>query len=218
MLSRSVFEQTNLLQSDESRHVVDIIKDDLSSLLVIKEEDSCCTVRSIVSENSNMLDKNFDFDSQIFTSKVYQAALRSNMTKLLKGKGGQMTLHQEQHLDTFSRTASYTGCTRLNESEEDLQTVKIEKPAFWPTEDEALSSWPLVDGIGESSYIGFGTPNNRTSSLVLGHHRALTGHGDRNGGPIATNSLVQTSTANLPIDDLSEDNDSLLFRNIYVVQ
>lgn len=212
MLSRSVFEQTNLLQSDESRHIVDIIKDDLSSLLVIREEDSCCTVRSMVSENSNMLDKNFDFDSQIFSSKVYQAALRSNMSQLLKGKGGQKPLHREQHLDAFLRTASYTGYKRLNETEEDLQTVKIEKPAFRPTEDGALNSGLTTSG--ESSYIGLRTPNNTSSSLIRYFHGPFAGHDDRNGGPIATNSLVQTSTANLPIDDLSEDSDSQHMPNI----
>lgn len=214
MLSRSIFEQKNLLQSDESRHIVDIVKDDISSLLMIGDPDSCRTSRSIMFDNSNMLDKRFDFDRQIFGCRVYQAALRSNMSQLLIGKGDQRTLHREQHLDTSLGTTSSTSYKRLNDSKEDLQAIKIEKADFRPTEDETLNSWPLVDAIsyaivGTSSNVGFGTPNNRTSSPVSCYHSGLAGHDGRNGGPTVANPLVQKSTADAIKTIRANDNESL---------
>lgn len=82
----SLFEQRDLLQTDESRRIVNLIKDDMSSLLWLRDEDSHHSRISISTENSHMLNKIFDFDHEIFNSKVYQVAIRSNMRQALSKK------------------------------------------------------------------------------------------------------------------------------------
>ena len=93
--SRTTFEQTTLLQSDRSRHIVDVVRDDLSSLLVLRDNDSSRRSQSILSESSSRLNKKFDFDREILSSKVYQMAIQSNMRQPLSRKRNKLATHQE---------------------------------------------------------------------------------------------------------------------------
>ena len=58
----------------------------MSSLLWLRDADSCYSRGSIASESSKLLDRIFDFDREIFTSRVYQGAMRSNMNKMVHHK------------------------------------------------------------------------------------------------------------------------------------
>jgi hypothetical protein len=56
-------------------------------LLWLRDAESCGTYRSVVNENLKLIDTMFDFDREIFSSKVYRMATRSNMIQaLLDGK------------------------------------------------------------------------------------------------------------------------------------
>lgn len=79
LCSRSNFEQMNALRKRGSRHETTLVKEDTSSLLVIGDADFNYTDWTVSTGNSNFIDSRFDFDGEIFKSRVYQGALRSNM-------------------------------------------------------------------------------------------------------------------------------------------
>lgn len=74
-----------MLQSKENRHLFNLVKDDTSSLLWLRDAESCGTDRSVVNEKLELIDTEFDFDREIFSSKVYQMAARSSMIPALLG-------------------------------------------------------------------------------------------------------------------------------------
>ncbi|MCJ1388715.1 guanine nucleotide-binding protein subunit alpha [Xylographa bjoerkii] len=83
---RSLFEQAALLQDNESRRLINLVKEDTSSMLWLGEIASSYTRNSTITHSSNLLDTIFDFDREIFNSKAYQVALRSNMKQVLSQK------------------------------------------------------------------------------------------------------------------------------------
>lgn len=134
--SRSISEQNRLLQSDESRHIFQQVEDDKSSLLWLRDKDSCRTaVHSLVSESSDLSDLDFDFDREVFNSRAYRTAARANMREALsRTKKGKTVQREGSSLDDSVEDVE-SGCSI--EPEDDVQTV-IAEP-----ED----SWPLKDGI-----------------------------------------------------------------------
>lgn len=65
----------------ECRELLDRVKDDTSSLLWLKDSESIGTSRSMGSQNLETVNMMFSFDSEIFSSKVYRMATRSNMVR-----------------------------------------------------------------------------------------------------------------------------------------
>lgn len=62
--SRSLFEQQNLLQSEESRRTVSLVEDNMSSLLWLRDENSRHSRLSISTESSQVLDTRLGFDPE----------------------------------------------------------------------------------------------------------------------------------------------------------
>ncbi|MCJ1265924.1 hypothetical protein MMC22_005806 [Lobaria immixta] len=128
---RSLFEQRDLLQSDESRRIVNQIGDDKSSLLWLRDVNSNHSRTSISTENSQMLDTIFDFDREIFNSKAYQAAIRSNMRQALSNKADTIAKRDRLPLDTLTDALDHV---QLDDSE-DVQTVR----------EQSLSPFAILD-------------------------------------------------------------------------
>ena len=84
MYSRSQSEQTSLLQNSSNREIITKVRDETSSLLWLRDDESQCTRNSICTENSERLDSSFTFDREVFNSRAYLAALKSNMKRVVR--------------------------------------------------------------------------------------------------------------------------------------
>jgi hypothetical protein len=115
-----MFEQRDLLQSNDSRHPFTLVKDDTSSLLWLRDAQFCGTYRSAVNENLKLIDMMFDFNQEIFSSKVYGMVTRSNMIQaLLDGQH-----EDEKPVTSFPSTiTSSNGLGEDGEDESDKQTI-----------------------------------------------------------------------------------------------
>ncbi|MCJ1283127.1 guanine nucleotide-binding protein subunit alpha [Xylographa opegraphella] len=80
---RSSSQERTLLQSFESRQLMQRLRDDTSSLLWLRDTESILSRKTMSTFNSKLLETIFDFDGEVFNSKVYQGALRSNMKQVL---------------------------------------------------------------------------------------------------------------------------------------
>lgn len=121
-------DQNIILQNDESRHIMHLVKDDTSSLLWLKDTDSYFGRQSIFSESSSMLDVNFDFDPKILNSKPYQAAIRSALVR----KKGEMSQGQRTPPNDATSVVDHS---RSDDTEDDARTVR----------SKTLDSKPLND-------------------------------------------------------------------------
>jgi hypothetical protein len=61
------------------------MQDTSSSLLWLRDDESCYTQRSHFSETSEFLDATFTFDKEVFKSRPYQASMPFNMKEAIKG-------------------------------------------------------------------------------------------------------------------------------------
>lgn len=57
----------------------------MSSLLWLRDDESCYTQRSHFSETSEFLDATFSFDKEVFKSRAYQASMPFNMKEAIRG-------------------------------------------------------------------------------------------------------------------------------------
>lgn len=83
-LSRTQIEQETLLRKPESRRVLSSVRENSSSLLWLRDDESVGTRRSTYTETSEFLDSSFAFDAKIFRSKVYLTAMRSNLKQAVR--------------------------------------------------------------------------------------------------------------------------------------
>ena len=115
------------MQSSESRHVIKMVEDDTSSLLWVRDTEaySCYTRKSVLTENSVMLDTVFDFDREIFRSRAYQVAARSNMKQVVRNR--ERTNLQHKVLRSTSEI-SLANFINLDDDDQDTQTIKGEPP------------------------------------------------------------------------------------------
>ena len=135
-LSRSISEQNRLLQSDESRHIFQQVEDDKSSLLLLIDKDSCrSSVHSLASESSDLLDRDFEFDREVFNSRAYRTAARANMREALSRTNTGKTVQREGSSLDDSVGDINSGYSIEPEDDELTVTAKPE------------DSWPLRDGI-----------------------------------------------------------------------
>ncbi|KAA6415288.1 MAG: guanine nucleotide-binding subunit alpha [Lasallia pustulata] len=131
---RSLSDQGNILRSDESRRVFNLVKDDTSSLLWLRDAESSYSARSTVAENSELLDSTFDFDLELFRSKAYLVAMKSSMKHELARSTTAM--QQEAHATGIITDTSDLIDSNNGDDDEDADTIR-EPPA---------TSWPLREG------------------------------------------------------------------------
>lgn len=79
-----MFEQSRLLQSKESRHLFSLARDDTSSLLFLRDAESCLTYRSVAPDSVDLIETRFNFDPELFNSKPYRSATRYNMIQAIQ--------------------------------------------------------------------------------------------------------------------------------------
>lgn len=113
MYSRSQSEQTALLQNPNNREIITKIRDETSSLLWLRDDESQCTRKSICTENSDLLDSSFTFDREIFKSRAYLTALKSNMKRVVR----------EAHSKAQATNSPEDGLEAAFQGEEDAQTI-----------------------------------------------------------------------------------------------
>ena len=117
IVSRSLSEQSALLKSSDSRRVFSLVQDDTSSLLMIKDSESCY---SKVTETTEQLDAMFDFDREVINSRVYQTAMRSHVRQLVAPEKG----FENQVKDTRSMEYENVGNPEVSDAESmDDQTL-----------------------------------------------------------------------------------------------
>lgn len=77
-----------MLSARESRHILQLARDDTSSMRWLTDTESSSvagTLQSVGTQDLETLHARFDFDSEVFTSRAYQVASRSNMIDALTG-------------------------------------------------------------------------------------------------------------------------------------
>ncbi|KAL8987446.1 MAG: hypothetical protein Q9177_003342 [Variospora cf. flavescens] len=85
MQCRTQVEQEALLRRPENHEIICSVRDDSSSLLWLRDDDSCGTRKSTCTETSDFLDASFAFDPEIFKSRAYLSAMRSNIRGAVRG-------------------------------------------------------------------------------------------------------------------------------------
>lgn len=167
--SRSLFEQRDLLQSDQSHRIVDQVEDDMSSLLGLRDGNSRLSRTSISTKNSQMLDAIFDFDREIFRSKAYQVAMRSNMKQALSSKANTTTQRERHSLGTFTDAFDHV---RLDDNEDAL-TVRAQRERSAETPADALDHIQLDSNEdaqtirAEYERFSFLTPENNSDDIQI---------------------------------------------------
>lgn len=167
--SRSLFEQRDLLQSDESRRIVDQVEDDMSSLLGLRDGNSRLSWTSTSTENSQMLDAIFDFDREIFRSKAYQVAMRSNMKQALSSKANTTTQRERHSLGTFTDAFDHV---RLDDNEDAL-TVRAQRERSAETPADTLDHIQLDSNEdaqtirAEHERFSFWIPENNSDDIQI---------------------------------------------------
>lgn len=96
------------------------------------------TRRSTLTENSTMLDAMFDFDNEIFNSKAYQRAMRSNIRYGLNRKWKVERSSEEL---PPSMTISSTISTPSERDEQDMHMTDVESPNHRVLESGARRSY-----------------------------------------------------------------------------
>ena len=102
-----------MLQKSNNLEIITKIRDETSSLLWLRDDESQCTRKSICTENSELLDSSFTFDRDIFNSRAYLAALKSNMKRVVR----------EAHSKAQARHSPEDGVEAAFQGEEDARTI-----------------------------------------------------------------------------------------------
>ncbi|MCJ1268910.1 hypothetical protein MMC22_008798 [Lobaria immixta] len=99
---RTISDQSRLLHSRQSRHILNVVKEDTASLRAIfRSGDSTSTARSSLAESvSNQT--SFSFDHDLFSSLVYQRRIQQLKPATLEARIQQ----QKQEVNDEGRTAS----------------------------------------------------------------------------------------------------------------
>ena len=81
--SQSLSKQNELMECRQTRQILEQVKDDTSSLIVLRDTSSYYSSRATDTPNSSLLDRKFSFDSEVLRSKVYQGQIRSLIRRAL---------------------------------------------------------------------------------------------------------------------------------------
>lgn len=71
------------MECSQTRQILEQVKDDSSSLIVLRDTISSYGSRATNTSNSSALDWNFSFDNEVLSSKVYQGHIRSLIRRAL---------------------------------------------------------------------------------------------------------------------------------------
>lgn len=86
--SRTAFEQNSLLQNNQSRQIIKQVENSSKSLLCLKDSESYRSEVTNTTEDTLLLDTEFEFDHEVVSTSVYRAAQRSHLRSAIsKGKG-----------------------------------------------------------------------------------------------------------------------------------
>lgn len=113
MHSQSLSEQQVILQYSANRDIITKARDDTSSLLWLRDDESHGTRKSTCTENSELLDSSFIFDSEILKSRAYLTAMKSNMKRVVR----------EAHSRSKVKHLSRDNFGKAFQSEEDAHTI-----------------------------------------------------------------------------------------------
>lgn len=92
-----------MLQRPESRKILLSLRDESSSLLWLRDDESCGTRRSTYTETSEFLDASFVFDPEVFKSRAYLAVMKSNLKRAVRGSA-----HRTSHSNLSSKPSKST--------------------------------------------------------------------------------------------------------------
>ena len=71
------------MECSQTRQILEQVKDDSSSLIVLRDTSSFYSSRATDTSNSSLLDRKFSFDNEVLRSKVYQEQIRSLIRRAL---------------------------------------------------------------------------------------------------------------------------------------
>ena len=74
--SKTLAEQKSVLENVHNRPILDIVRDDSSSLLVLRDSESLARGTTLSTSRSSRWSLTFPFDGEILKSQVYQRAIR----------------------------------------------------------------------------------------------------------------------------------------------
>ncbi|MCJ1266120.1 hypothetical protein MMC22_006002 [Lobaria immixta] len=186
--SRPLFEQRDLLQSDESRRVVNLIEDDMSSLRWLRDENSQYSRKSTMAEDSQTLDKNFEFNRGIFSSMAYRAAMRSTMRQALSGKADKMAQCESSTLSTLPGSF-------IRDNNEEILTIRKERFSPFLSEDT-----PVKQGELRSSSFRSGSGKLRPNVLDINISKEISMNSQ------AVPAVMRETKDSSPYNILSLDN------------
>ena len=83
LYSQSLSKQNKIMECRQTRQILEQVKDDTSSLIVLRDTSSYYSSRATDTPNSSLLDRKFSFDSEVLRSKVYQGQIRSLIRRAL---------------------------------------------------------------------------------------------------------------------------------------
>lgn len=84
LCSQSLSEQKGLLESTQSRQILKQVKENSASLIVLRDSDSFCSSWATSTERISVLNRVFDFDGDIVSSKVYQGNMRALIRRMFR--------------------------------------------------------------------------------------------------------------------------------------
>ena len=116
------------------------MKDDTSSLLLIRDSWSCYTRESDVSKISMQLDPIFDFDREIISSRAYQTAMQSHIRRLITSSKRLETQSAQLRTPNSASVLSYES----DIIEGNGQTEKEGHPTISGPKVNSISSRPVI--------------------------------------------------------------------------
>ncbi|KAL8774141.1 MAG: hypothetical protein Q9209_001249 [Squamulea sp. 1 TL-2023] len=173
--NRTQVEQESLLEHPESRKIICSVRDDSSSLLWLRDKDSCGTRRSVFTESSESLDTSFAFDVEVFKSRAYLSATRSNMKRAVRG-----SYQRDHYLEIPQRQATNELSDKppaANQRKWMLDTRQATSKLPGSSESDTMFSEPRQDQSPDTRSIASSvSPTHSSSGKVVGNpirHRML---------------------------------------------
>ncbi|KAL9070890.1 MAG: hypothetical protein Q9161_004532 [Pseudevernia consocians] len=161
---QSLSEQKQLLEASQSRRILDQVKDDSSSLIVLRDSTSFSSSWAMSTERSSVLNRVFDFDGEVMESKVYRNHMRYLIRRVFRKRNVQdrwprdrnaanpftITIHQGSDTKMFwgLRSPERRNSNAIEQDNEhmgwkflDVCTTKTSRMAKWLNESNAHSIW-----------------------------------------------------------------------------
>ncbi|KAL8832348.1 MAG: hypothetical protein Q9170_004918 [Blastenia crenularia] len=164
-------EQTEVLQKAVNREIIHQARDDSSSLLWLRDEESLGTRRSMYTENSEFLDFNFAFDNEVCGSKAYLAAMKSSMKRVVRDAHSKARTKRNRAKTISEGRPSSGDVAGLSDSLD--FAFDIQSQAMLAT----ATNVPRGDECGSSSTDGDFSQNHTAQNLdltIVSHHTSAS--------------------------------------------